>query len=458
VEAHYARSPLVGELCVLGVRDEAAGFAGAEKLCAVVVPDFEYLKKHRIANAYEAIRFNLDNLGREIPEAQRVRDYVMRAEPLPRTSIRKVRRFELKKQIEEAGAVSRQSRPPADWQFTDEDRALLNTPAGRALAAAVRLHAPDAEVIHPSMNLEIDLGLDSLARAECVAKLEQTLGLTFAPEEVVAAHSFGELVQLALAQAPSEQSAFRIPHSAIGVTDWREILAVAPDETPEIQTVLKPRPVAAFVSFVLLRMIYFAARIFLRMEVTGLENVRNLRQPFLVCPNHQSYLDAVLVCSVYPRALLGDVFHVGASEYFNNAVTRQLARLLNIVPVDPDANLLKAMRAGAAGLRAGKILNIYPEGERSFDGALHPFKKGAAILAAELNLPVVPVTLDGIYKVWPRGSNRLRPAKVKIHFSPPVDLHSIAAQTEDREAGYEAATAHLKQLIAQELERRRENP
>ena len=47
----------------------------------------------------------------------------------------------------------------------------------------------------------------------------------------------------------------------------------------------------------------------------------------------------------------------------------------------------------AAGLRAGKILNIYPEGQRSFDGQLHEFKKGAAILATELNLPIVPVAL-----------------------------------------------------------------
>jgi long-chain acyl-CoA synthetase len=468
VEAHYAHSPLVEELCVLGVRDEAAGFAGAEKLCAVVVPDFAYLKKNRIANAYEAIRFDLDGLGREIPEAQRVRDYVMRAEPLPRTSIRKVKRFELKKQIEAAGAVSRQARAPESWVFSEDDNRLMQTPAAQALAAAVRLHAPDAEVIHPAMNLEIDLGLDSLARAECVAKLEQILNVNFAPEDVTAAHTFGELAQLAEQPAAgSRQPAVSgkenntppalIPHpsSLIPSMDWQEILANAPPDTPEVQPILRPRPLAAFVSFVILRLIYLCARVFLRMEVTGLENVQKLRQPFLVSPNHQSYLDAVLVCSAYPRHLLQDVFHVGASEYFNNTVTRQLARLLNIVPVDPDANLLKAMRAGAVGLRVGKILNIYPEGERSFDGALHPFKKGAAILASELDLPVVPVALDGVYKVWPRGSNRIRPAKVKIHFGEPMNLREIAAQTADKEAGYEKATAALKQRIAAMLEQLR---
>jgi 1-acyl-sn-glycerol-3-phosphate acyltransferase len=155
--------------------------------------------------------------------------------------------------------------------------------------------------------------------------------------------------------------------------------------------------------------------------------------------------------------LLQDVFHVGASEYFSNRVTRQLARLLNIVPVDPDANLLAAMRAGAAGLRSGKILNIYPEGERSFDGALHPFKKGAAILATELGLPVVPVALDGVYKVWPRGSNRIRLAKVKIRFDAPMNLQTIARQSADKETGYENAIAALKTRIAEVLGEMRRN-
>ena len=100
----------------------------------------------------------------------------------------------------------------------------------------------------------------------------------------------------------------------------------------------------------------------------------------------------------------------------------QLARLINVVPIDPDLQLVRAMRAGAAGLHAGKILNIYPEGQRSFDGQLHEFKKGAAILATELNLPIVPVALDGTYRIWPRKSWRFRLAKVRITFGEPIDI------------------------------------
>jgi 1-acyl-sn-glycerol-3-phosphate acyltransferase len=61
------------------------------------------------------------------------------------------------------------------------------------------------------------------------------------------------------------------------------------------------------------------------------------------------------------------------------------------------------MQAGAAGLRLGKILVLFPEGERSIDGELKKFRKGAPILSSHLQAPIVPVALDGLFDLWPRG-------------------------------------------------------
>jgi 1-acyl-sn-glycerol-3-phosphate acyltransferase len=151
-----------------------------------------------------------------------------------------------------------------------------------------------------------------------------------------------------------------------------------------------------------------------------------------------------------------------------------IAKMLNVVPVDPDTQLMRAMKAGAIGLKHGKMLNIYPEGERAFDGELHAFKKGAAILATELELPIVPVAIDGLYKVWPRHSWRIRPAKVKITIgkafyasevlSRKSEIASAAAPGRNAsvnerassndesltgDAQYAAVTAHLKDTIAE---------
>ena len=87
--------------------------------------------------------------------------------------------------------------------------------------------------------------------------------------------------------------------------------------------------------------------------------------PFIICPNHQSYLDGFFLAAALPFRTLRGLFFVGAAEYLRDAVRcAWLARLINIVPVDPDANLVTAMRAGAAGLRLKKVLMLFPEGER----------------------------------------------------------------------------------------------
>jgi 1-acyl-sn-glycerol-3-phosphate acyltransferase len=127
---------------------------------------------------------------------------------------------------------------------------------------------------------------------------------------------------------------------------------------------------------------------------------------------------------------------------------RFIAKMLNVVPIDQDTQLMRAMKAGAIGLKHGKILNIYPEGERAFDGKLHEFKKGAAILATELALPIEPVALDGLQNVWARRSWRIRPAKVKITIGEPF-YPRVLFGPNDPEAAYQQTTDHIKSTIEQ---------
>ncbi|HCX31319.1 MAG TPA: hypothetical protein DHU55_16355 [Blastocatellia bacterium] len=460
VEAHYEHSPFVSEVCVLGVKDESSQFKGAEKLCAVVVPNFDYLKAQRIANAREWIVWELENLGRELPEYQRIHDFVLRAEPLPRTATRKVRRFELKNELETGNGFRQPTRDTKQDFFTATDDTLVDSPAGRALATVIRLHAPEVTVIHPKMNLEIDLGLDSLARAECIVHLEHTLGIEFDPEEVIAAHKVGELIQLATAKSvgkavpPTDKDLLgaAAPNAEFR---WGEVLGSATTNLPEVQPLLKPKTATTLLAFLILRLAYVMARLLFRMDVKGSEVLSRLKPPYIICPNHQSYIDPLLVCSVYPRSVTRNVFHVGASMYFSSFAMAQLAQLINVVPIDPDAQLLRAMRVGAGGLRAGKILDIYPEGQRSFDGKLQEFKKGAAILAAELKVPIVPVALDGAHLIWPRKSRRFRLAKVKVSFGEPIDTRQVAPEETNQELVYEKVIALVKERIQQMLDEMR---
>ena len=141
---------------------------------------------------------------------------------------------------------------------------------------------------------------------------------------------------------------------------------------------------------------------------------------FLICSNHQSYLDPPILASVLPGEIFDKVFAVGTSEIFGKGFMRRLARSLRIVVVDPDANLVPAMRAGAFGLRQGRALILYPEGERSIDGTPKTFKKGAAILSIHLQVPIVPVAIEGFYEAWPRNKPFQRFSPLRIEFGDPI--------------------------------------
>ena len=482
LEIHYLKTPLVEEMAVIGVRDDNAQHSGAEKLAAIVVPDFAYLKQSKVANSKEAIRYALDNLGRDLPEYQRVRDYIIRAEPLPRTGSRKIKRFELKKELE-SGVTNGHANEKKEWELSKDDKAYLETPVAKAVISIIKANAPDADVIHPAMNLEIDLGLDSLARAEAFAATEHAFGTEFSGDTAAEALTVRDVIELVQKSSPqvlggpaaASGNGVLPPEGGTLNTDfnWSTIIKAANDENqiPELRKALKNRPVFLAIAFTAYKCFNLFCRVFMQLEVHGIENLRSMKRPFLICPNHQSFLDPFVLCSNYSFDFFKNTFHVGASEFFQTRLMGWIAQMLHVVPVDPDTQLMKAMKAGAIGLKRGRILNIYPEGERAYDGNLHKFKKGAAILATELDLPIVPVAIDGLHKVWARRTWRIRPGKVKIKIGVPIyardvggQLPVVSQETRDSESGrhlaaklqqrstnneqtYELVTAHLKQTI-----------
>lgn len=452
LEVHYLKTPLVAELAVIGVEDKN-GRAGAEKLAAVVVPDFDYMKQTKVANAKEAIRYALDNLGRELPEYQRVRDYIIRAELLPRTATRKIKRFELKKEVETGVIAGGKAQEEKTWTLTAEDKKLLDSNIGKAIVSAIGQNAKDAEMVHPQMNLEIDLGLDSLARAEVFAALEQAFATEFDGEEAAQALTVADVYALSEKHLPHDAN----DESAIYQTDlnWSKIIAQADADFPEVQPILRDRVAFPALAYLVYNIFHVFCRVFFRLEVKDADILKTMKRPFLICPNHQSFLDPFVLTANYPFYIYRHIFHVGASQFFNNSFMQWVAKTLSVVPIDPDTQLMKAMKAGAIGLKHGKVLNIYPEGERAFDGELHEFKKGAAILATELDLPIVPVALDGLQNVWARRSWKIRAAKVKIRFGKPFYPKEILDENLSDEAKYEIVTEHLKQNIAEMIEEMR---
>ncbi|MGH9173986.1 MAG: lysophospholipid acyltransferase family protein, partial [Vicinamibacterales bacterium] len=130
-----------------------------------------------------------------------------------------------------------------------------------------------------------------------------------------------------------------------------------------------------------------------------------------------------------------------------------IARHGNCVPVDPDANLVPAMKAGAFGLAHGKVLMLFPEGERSIDGTVKRFKKGAPILSRHLGVPIVPVAIRGAYEIWPRNRsinwNVMFPwsrHRIRIAFGPALRFNESATYAESAAALQAAVKALWERL------------
>ena len=179
------------------------------------------------------------------------------------------------------------------------------------------------------------------------------------------------------------------------------------------------------------------------LHVRGIEKLPQ-SGAYILSSNHQSYLDPVILASILPPEVFHKVFAVGTSEIFGKGFMLWLARSLRIVVVDPDANLIPAMRAGAFGLRQGRPLILYPEGERSIDGTPKVFKKGAAILSIHLQVPIVPIAIEGFYEVWPRNKPFQGFRPLKIVFGDPI---LPPPESEASEAAYEKLTADLRARV-----------
>lgn len=433
IEAHYRRSPWIKELCVVG--RSLPGQPSAERLHAVVVVNEPLMRERGVVNITELLRFEVEGLSVQLPAHKRILGYDVTLEPLPRTTTGKLRRTAVERIVRERATTAAIERP-----LTQADREWLDRPAHAALAEVTRTTL-EKTAVHPDDNLELDLGLDSMERVELLTALERHAHTRVPPETRATIYTVRHLVE-AVTAAPAADG--RADPDESGPLAWDAILAeAAPADL--VAELGRPKAIRAALLFAAFRVLRGVVAMLVRLRVTGAGNVP--AGPCIVCPNHQSFLDGGFVAASLSFRDFRRQFLVGAAEYYQSGSAARLARAVNIIPVDPDTNLVTAMRAAAAGLRLGKALVLFPEGERSIDGATRPFRKGAAILAGHLDVPIVPVAIDGLFEIWPRGRGLRwtallpwRGTRVTIAFGTPmrVEAGRPADATRDIEAAVRA--------------------
>lgn len=449
VEVHYLKSPYIKELAVMGLEGKPG--EGGDRLHAVIVPNFDVLRQRKIVNAKEVIRFDIEGLSQQIASTKRIGSYEIWQEDLPRTTTRKIKRFEVEKRVkaDQSRKIADDSALPLEQPLTPEEAAWLDQLDVQRALQIVRESAPSAPAnLRPTHNLELDLGLDSMQRVELLSHLEEKLGGDVEESQLSGIYTVRDVVDAVLQSAATGGGAPGKRHAFAG---WKAILAEQPDPHDVIQ-LARPQPVTATFWYLVSRLTNMAALDRFHLDVRGIEKLPK-SGPYIISSNHQSYLDPLILAGVLPPSVFGKVFAVGTSEIFGSGFMLRLARSLRIVVVDPDANLIPAMHAGAFGLRQGRPLILYPEGERSIDGTPRIFKKGAAILSIHMQVPIVPVAIEGFYKAWPRNKAFQGFTPLKMVFGDPIIPPS---ESDASEAAYEKLTAHLKAKVVEMWEELRE--
>ena len=436
IEAVYRKSAFIKEICVLGLA--RPGEPAAERLYAVIVPDEQVLRERKVANVGDIIRFDVEGASVHLPHHKHVLGSEIWMEALPRTSTGKIKRFEVERRVRDAEA---RKQAPGGPVLDEADRAWLAREDLAPILDLVRQAARPGSTVAPDANLELDLGLDSMERVELLTALEQRMSADIPEEELQRLYTVRQLAESLLAHACGV--------SGEPTASWASLLATDPAREASFREWLEPHVLVPGLVFCALKMVRLVLRPGVKVTLEGAERFP-ARGPFLISPNHQSFLDPFFLISMLPYRIARQLFFVGAAEYFETPLTRWLARQVNLVPVDPDAALVSAMQAGAAGLREGRILVLFPEGERAIDGSVRHFKKGAAILSQHLGVPIVPVALRGVYEIWPRNRalnwRALLPGagtKVRLQVGPPI----VPDTAQNGDQAHKRLTADLRDAV-----------
>ena len=397
VERTLNALPGVRESAVVGVATE-----GEERVHAVLVlePGIDLNAIVRDTNAL-------------VQDHQRIRSAsIWAASALPRTEgTRKLKRAAIRAWV----AAGEQS---------------LETEGGGTFEALIARFAGSRDV-SGATTLD-DLGLSSLERVELMVALEDRFQTRIDEARFVDAHSVEQLKQLVeQGSAPEEDG------PTVAFPTWNRAWPVRIVRRLSLATWILP-----------------LARLFAHTRIEGLEHLANLDGPVIFASNHQSHMDVPVILAALPGrwrahlapAMLKEFFtaHFHPEDHtwrqwFTNSLNYYLACFyFNTFPIPQrEAGARHALRYMGELTGDGWSLLIFPEGVRAATGDIKPFRGGVGMIASRLDVPVVPVRLDGLDRVLHTSWHMARPGRVRVAFGAPLQLRgenyaALARQVEEQ--------------------------
>ncbi|ADH86810.1 AMP-binding protein [Desulfurivibrio alkaliphilus] len=424
---------------------EAGVLSRDDRLAVLLVPELAALRRAGQQDEEAALRQALLEVSHRLPSYQRPDEFALSREALPRTRLGKIRRHLLPGRYQQARAQQHhadKTGPMPLNEMSDHDRALLeNRSASRVWEWLARRY-PKVR-LSPDTSPHLDLGVDSLGWLNLAAEIGQQADVQLTEEVIGRVETvrdlLHEVVELSVHGNGGGQEG--------GVADpLADPEAVLKEQSRRWLKPLNPLQVALVWGLYQLNRLLF--RLLFRLRVEGLEHLPD-DKPFILAPNHVSFLDSFAIGAALPFARFRQTYYAGNAEVaFRNAFFRLVCRLGQVVPIDPRRATATSLAYGAVILDQGCNLVWFPEGERSWEGRLQPFRAGIGMLLDRKRVYVVPAHIAGAYQAWPRGRKLFRPHPISIKFGPALTAQQLLA---GRQGGGEASANDRSGMIAAAL-------
>jgi long-chain acyl-CoA synthetase len=367
---------------------EVAIFGRNDSLNAAIFPDFRKLNEKSILNLEEKFKWEvIDNYNKNAAPYKKITKFYLCKEELPKTRLGKIQRYKLIGMIDTLSITHKQKAKEPEFE--------------EYLVIRDFLKEQKKSEIYPDDHFEIDLGLDSLDKVNLQVFLESTFGVEV-KEDVLLNHSTVEKLSKFMKETKNRLT--------VETVKWAEILK----EKIELKL-----PKSWFTQNLAKHISKIFFKLYFRMKGEGIENIPD--GPFILAPNHQSYFDGMFVSVYLKNKVFKNTYFYAKAKHVRNPVLKAIANRNNVIVMDINKDLKESLQKLAVVLKTKKNIIIFPEGTRSRTGKLGEFKKAFAILSSELNIPVVPVSINGAIKALPKGSVFPRPwKKINIKFHKPV--------------------------------------
>jgi long-chain acyl-CoA synthetase len=406
VEAVYGETGLAREVAVLEHDD---------RLVALFVPAPEAIKGRSLDDLKKELRKEISRFAQRLPSYQRVADFAIPRQPLPRTQIGKLRRHELPEIYQQEQSAG--GRPKPSPIATEADRELIETPPASEIWAWLNERFRD-ETLTLDTSPQFDLNLDSFDWMSLAMELEERFGVRLSEDALGRIMTVRDLLQESLEAAEAG--------AGVDEAETRRL-------TPEQERFLAPRgPAMTALAAVLYGINRVVIRVLFRARVQDLKRVPD-EGPLLITPNHLSYLDPFVIAAALPWRYARNVYWAGWSGLlFRGPLTRLFSRACQVVPVDPERGLTSTLAIGRAVIDQGRRLVWFPEGERSADGELHRFLPGVGWLLDKTGARALPVSIGGTFEAWPPNRTLPRPRPVEVRFGEPIEVADLKRDAADQ--------------------------